>query len=54
MGITKDQLEKLLKDDTKVKVAGVDIDGVLRGKFMSKSKFLSCATADPPDFGFCS
>jgi glutamine synthetase len=30
-----------LENDAKVKVAAVDIDGVLRGKIMQKSKFLS-------------
>ncbi|KAF8891318.1 hypothetical protein BD779DRAFT_1661733 [Infundibulicybe gibba] len=38
--------------DTKVKVAGVDVDGVLRGKYMSKEKFLSAASSN--GFGFCS
>ncbi|KAH6894970.1 glutamine synthetase [Coprinopsis sp. MPI-PUGE-AT-0042] len=42
-------LEALLKDDIKVKVA---VDGVLRGKFMSKDKFLSAAASE--GFGFCS
>ncbi|KAH7906371.1 glutamine synthetase guanido kinase [Hygrophoropsis aurantiaca] len=37
---------------TKVKVAGIDIDGVLRGKFMSREKFLAAASSD--GFGFCS
>ncbi|PPQ63260.1 hypothetical protein CVT24_006785 [Panaeolus cyanescens] len=46
------ELEDLLKNDIKVKVAGVDVDGVLRGKFMSKDKFLSAAKYD--GFGFCS
>jgi glutamine synthetase len=38
----------------KVKVAIADIDGVLRGKYISKDKFVSAASA-PPDggFGFC-
>ncbi|KAH9945887.1 glutamine synthetase/guanido kinase [Epithele typhae] len=45
-------LEALLKDDIKVKVAGIDVDGVLRGKYMSKEKFLSAASSD--GFGFCS
>lgn len=31
--------------------AGIDVDGVLRGKFMSKAKFLSAAKTE---FGFCS
>ncbi|KAJ9103055.1 hypothetical protein QFC21_002477 [Naganishia friedmannii] len=48
---TYDDLVKLLENDNKVKVAGVDVDGVLRGKFMSKAKFLSAAKSE---FGFCS
>ncbi|KAJ4497877.1 hypothetical protein C8R41DRAFT_758394 [Lentinula lateritia] len=46
---TLQDLETLLKNDNKVKVA---VDGVLRGKFMSKEKFLSAASSD--GFGFCS
>ncbi|RSM09825.1 hypothetical protein CEP52_003915 [Fusarium oligoseptatum] len=34
-----------------VKLAGVDVDGILRGKLISKKKFLSIAEAG---FGFCS
>lgn len=49
--ITVENLPELLKDDNKVKVAGVDADGVLRGKLMAKSKFLSIAESG---FGFCS
>ncbi|KAJ9102316.1 hypothetical protein QFC20_005009 [Naganishia adeliensis] len=49
--VSYDQLVHLLKDDNKVKVAGIDVDGVLRGKFMSKAKFLSAAKSE---FGFCS
>ncbi|KAJ4475359.1 hypothetical protein C8J55DRAFT_517946 [Lentinula edodes] len=49
---TLQDLETLLKNDNKVKVAGIDVDGVLRGKFMSKEKFLSAASSD--GFGFCS
>lgn len=49
--ITLDKLEHVLQNDTKVKVAGVDIDGILRGKLMSKNKFLSIAK---DGFGFCS
>lgn len=49
--ITIDNLPHILEDDTKVKVAGVDIDGMLRGKLMSKNKFLSIAK---DGFGFCS
>ena len=48
---TNQDLEKLLEHDTKVKVAGIDIDGMLRGKLMSKKKFLSIAESG---FGFCS
>ncbi|WWD20609.1 hypothetical protein CI109_105085 [Kwoniella shandongensis] len=47
-----EELKELLKDDTKVKVAGVDVDGVLRGKIMSKEKLLSAAKSD--GFNFCS
>ena len=49
--ITPDSLSTLLKDDTKVKVAGIDVDGILRGKLMAKKKFLSVAEQG---FGFCS
>jgi glutamine synthetase len=49
--ITIDMLPELLKDDIGVKVAGIDIDGVLRGKIMAKTKFLSIAKEG---FGFCS
>ncbi|KAF8334260.1 glutamine synthetase/guanido kinase [Cantharellus anzutake] len=42
------ELELILSGDNKVKVA---VDGVLRGKFISKSKFLSVAK---DGFGFCS
>ncbi|KAK4692330.1 glutamine synthetase, partial [Lecanoromycetidae sp. Uapishka_2] len=49
--ITLDSLSQLLEHDTKVKVAGVDIDGILRGKLMSKKKFLGIAK---DGFGFCS
>lgn len=47
-----DLLKAALMHDIKVKVAGVDVDGVLRGKFMSKEKFLSAVSGD--GFGFCS
>ncbi|KIY43453.1 glutamine synthetase/guanido kinase [Fistulina hepatica ATCC 64428] len=43
------ELEGLLENDIKVKVA---VDGVLRGKLMSKEKFISAAISD--GFGFCS
>ncbi len=49
--VTVESLPHLLKHDTKVKVAGADIDGILRGKLMSKKKFLSIAETG---FGFCS
>ena len=51
VNISADSLPELLKDDTKVKIAGVDLDGILRGKLMSKKKFLSIAS---DGFGFCS
>ncbi|KAF5330711.1 hypothetical protein D9619_005342 [Psilocybe cf. subviscida] len=41
-----EDLRHALQSDTKVKVAGIDVDGVLRGKFMSKDKFLGAASAD--------
>ena len=37
--------------DARVKVGVVDIDGVLRGKYMDKAKFL--AAAEGSGFGFC-
>lgn len=49
--LTLENLPKILENDTKVKVAGVDVDGILRGKLMSKKKFLSIAQ---DGFGFCS
>ncbi|KAB2570539.1 hypothetical protein BFW01_g11335 [Lasiodiplodia theobromae] len=49
--ITVASLPELLKDDAAVKVGGIDVDGILRGKLMAKSKFLSIAEAG---FGFCS
>jgi len=49
--ITADSLPQLLSSDTKVKLAGIDVDGILRGKLVSKKKFLSIASAG---FGFCS
>jgi len=44
-------LAQLLMADAAVKVGGVDIDGQIRGKVMSKNKFLSIAGSG---FGFCS
>ncbi|CAD6581689.1 MAG: hypothetical protein CYPHOPRED_001685 [Cyphobasidiales sp. Tagirdzhanova-0007] len=49
-----DELVKLLEYDDKVKVAGIDVDGVLRGKVMQKEKFLSIAKSASRAFGFCS
>ena len=49
--ITAEQLPDLLAEDTKVKLAAVDVDGQLRGKLVSKKKFLSIAS---DGFGFCS
>jgi len=49
--VTIDNLSNILSHDISVKVAGVDIDGVLRGKLMAKKKFLSIAEEG---FGFCS
>ena len=49
--ITIESLPKLLGDDTKVKLAGVDVDGILRGTLVSKKKFLGIAKEG---FGFCS
>ena len=49
--ITVESLPELLKDDISVKVAGIDVDGMLRGKLMAKKKFLSIAQEG---FGFCS
>ncbi|KAL2157894.1 hypothetical protein VTH06DRAFT_4949 [Thermothelomyces fergusii] len=51
MGITVEDLQGLLENDSSVKLAGVDADGVLRGKLVSKKKFLSVAQTG---FGFCS
>jgi glutamine synthetase len=49
--ITADALPRLLERDTRVKLAGLDVDGILRGKVVSKAKFLSVAS---DGFGFCS
>jgi glutamine synthetase len=51
MGFTTlEELEAELADDIKVKVAGIDADGVMRGKIMAKDKFMSAARSG---FGFC-
>ncbi|OCK84738.1 glutamine synthetase/guanido kinase [Lepidopterella palustris CBS 459.81] len=49
--VTIESLPELLKHDKAVKVAGVDVDGILRGKLMAKKKFLSIVKEG---FGFCS
>ena len=49
--ISQDELLRILSNDNKVKLAGIDVDGVLRGKLVSKEKFLSVAR---DGFGFCS
>lgn len=49
--ITTSDLPSILKNDNSVKLAGIDVDGILRGKLMSKKKFLSIAEKG---FGFCS
>lgn len=49
--ITVDSLPSLLENDNSVKLAGIDVDGILRGKLVSKKKFLSIAATG---FGFCS
>jgi glutamine synthetase len=46
-----DDLARILRNDPYVKVAGIDVDGILRGKLMIKDKFLSVAK---DGFGFCS
>lgn len=49
--LTHADLPELLKGDNSVKVGGTDIDGQIRGKLMSKKKFLSISKSG---FGFCS
>lgn len=49
--ISAEALPELLSYDHKVKLAGLDVDGMLRGKVVSKKKFLSIAKEG---FGFCS
>jgi glutamine synthetase len=47
----REVLEEIHRSDTqKVKVAITDIDGILRGKYVHKDKFLSAAQTG---FGFC-
>lgn len=57
--VTLATVAEVLKHDNAVKVAGIDIDGIPRGKLMAKSKFLSLCKAaskdgEAPKFGFCS
>jgi glutamine synthetase len=49
--VTLENLEKVLENDTKVKFGGFDVDGILRGKMISKKKFLNIAEEG---VGFCS
>ncbi|CAM1502345.1 Fc.00g043290.m01.CDS01 [Cosmosporella sp. VM-42] len=49
--VTQENIAEVLKNDIKVRVAGVDADGILRGKIMSKEKFLSSVKSG---FGFSS
>lgn len=49
--ITVEDLPHLLEHDISVKVAGIDCDGILRGKVMAKEKFLGIAQKG---FGFSS
>ncbi|KAF7179140.1 hypothetical protein CNMCM7691_008071 [Aspergillus felis] len=49
--ITVEDLPRLLENDISVKVAGIDCDGILRGKVMAKEKFLGIAQKG---FGFSS
>ena len=49
--VTLDNVAEVLQQDTRVKLAGVDVDGMLRGKLVSKKKFLSIVSEG---FGFCS
>ncbi|KAJ5887724.1 Type-1 glutamine synthetase 2 [Penicillium taxi] len=49
--LTAENVAQELQNDRMVKVAGIDVDGVLRGKLMQKSKFLSIVS---DGFGFCS
>jgi glutamine synthetase len=49
--VTTENVAEILEHDQMVKVAGVDADGILRGKIMIKSKFLSSVKSG---FGFSS
>ncbi|KAI9094691.1 glutamine synthetase/guanido kinase [Phlyctochytrium arcticum] len=47
---SENDLVEILKNTTRVKVSGSDIDGIARGKIMDKNKFLSSLK---DGFGFC-
>jgi len=49
--VTLETLSDVLANDSCVKVAGIDVDGQLRGKLIAKKKFLGIAKEG---FGFCS
>lgn len=38
---TPENISHILRNDNKVKVAGIDADGILRGKLMAKDKFIA-------------
>lgn len=50
VAVTLDNIQDILKHDIRVKVAAVDIDGVLRGKVLHKTKFLQVVQ---DGFGLC-
>ena len=50
---TAETILEELKDDNKVKLAGLDVDGMLRGKMISMTKFKSIVGGGG-GFGFCS
>ena len=49
--LTLNNVEIILQRDTKIKLGGVDVDGIIRGKIISKKKFMSVVK---DGFGFCS
>lgn len=49
--VTLANVEEVLQSDQWIKVAGIDADGILRGKIISKKKFMSIVKSG---FGFCS
>ncbi|GAA5998681.1 glutamine synthetase family protein [Rhodotorula paludigena] len=51
MPYTLADIERELANEDKVQLAGIDIDGILRGKIVTKAKFLSVAKSG---LGFCS